>query len=229
MSQIPLGVYRHYKGSSYEAIGVAKHSETLEDMVIYKALNGDGEIWARPLSMWGELVEDGGRTVKRFEYLGDSRATARKIVYFDMDNVLVDFKSGIAQLSAEVQAEYEGRLDDAPRIFSLMRPMPGAVEAVYKIAKKYDVYILSTSPWKNPTGLQDKQNWVKKHFGEGADGVFYKRLIISHHKDLNKGDYLIDDRTKNGAGEFGGELIQFGTALFPDWPSVVDYLMQKAD
>jgi 5'(3')-deoxyribonucleotidase len=148
-----------------------------------------------------------------------------KIVYFDMDNVLVDFKSGVEQLTPEIQQEYEGILDEVPGIFSLMAPMPGAVDAVRAIAALYDVYILSTSPWKNPKALQDKLDWVKKYFGAEQDDVFYKRVIISHHKELNKGDYLIDDRTKNGADRFEGELIQFGTEKFPDWKAVVDYLV----
>ena len=67
---IPHGVYRHYKGNKYEVIGLAKHSETLENMVVYKALYGDGGTWVRPLSMWDNLIEVDGKTVKRFEYEG---------------------------------------------------------------------------------------------------------------------------------------------------------------
>lgn len=63
---IPLGVYRHYKGNLYEVIGFAVHSETLEDMVVYKALYGARKTWVRPLSMWEELVEIDGEKVKRF-------------------------------------------------------------------------------------------------------------------------------------------------------------------
>jgi 5'(3')-deoxyribonucleotidase len=151
----------------------------------------------------------------------------KKAVYFDMDNVLVDFPSGIARLPQKTQEEYDGRLDEVPGIFALMSPMPGAVEAVYEIAEIYDVYILSTSPWQNSTALQDKLDWVKKYFGAERNDVFYKRVIFSHHKDLNRGDYLIDDRTKNGAADFGGELILFGSEAFPDWPSVLTYLTQK--
>ena len=66
-SPIPLGTYRHYKGKLYEVIGFAIHSETLEDMVIYKALYGERKTWARPLAMWGEIVETEGKLVKRFE------------------------------------------------------------------------------------------------------------------------------------------------------------------
>ena len=66
------GIYRHYKGNNYELIGIAKHSETLEPMVVYKALYGDRGLWVRPLSMWEEEVEKDGKTVKRFTYIGDT-------------------------------------------------------------------------------------------------------------------------------------------------------------
>jgi 5'(3')-deoxyribonucleotidase len=151
----------------------------------------------------------------------------KKIIYFDMDNVLVDFASGIARLSEETKQEYEGRLDEVPGIFSLMEPVLGAVEAVLTLSQYFDCYILSTAPWKNPSAWTDKAMWVQKYFGDDRDSVFYKRLIISHHKDLNCGDFLIDDRTKNGAGEFKGELIQFGSERFPDWETVTEYLIQN--
>ena len=60
------GRYRHFKGSIYEVICVAKHSETLEDMVIYRSVTEPQKVWARPLSMWNETVEHEGLTVKRF-------------------------------------------------------------------------------------------------------------------------------------------------------------------
>ena len=69
--EIKLGKYRHFKGNEYEVIAVAKHSETLEDMVVYRALYGEKGIWVRPLKMWNETVEKDGKKVKRFEYIGD--------------------------------------------------------------------------------------------------------------------------------------------------------------
>ena len=66
-----LGKYRHFKGKEYEVIGIANHSETMEKMVVYRALYGDGEIWVRPLSMWNEEITRDGKTFKRFEYIGD--------------------------------------------------------------------------------------------------------------------------------------------------------------
>lgn len=64
------GIYRHFKGNKYELLNIAKHSETLEEMVVYKALYGDGGVWVRPLSMWDEEVEFQGKKVRRFTYLG---------------------------------------------------------------------------------------------------------------------------------------------------------------
>lgn len=67
---IKLGKYRHFKGNEYEVIGTAKHSETLEPMVVYKALYGDGGLWVRPAVEWHEEITRDGKTFKRFEYIG---------------------------------------------------------------------------------------------------------------------------------------------------------------
>ena len=69
-NMIKLGKYRHYKGKEYEAIGIAKHSETMEDMVIYQAQYGDRQTWVRPLKMFIEEVEVNGKKVPRFEFIG---------------------------------------------------------------------------------------------------------------------------------------------------------------
>ena len=65
------GRYRHFKGGMYEAIGLARHSETLEDMVVYRALYGDGGLWVRPAAMFFELVVLDGKSVPRFEKVED--------------------------------------------------------------------------------------------------------------------------------------------------------------
>ena len=144
-----------------------------------------------------------------------------KTLYIDMDNVLVNFPTGIDRLTDQQRTEYEGRLDEVSGIFSLMDPMYGAVESFNKLAVHFDTYILSTAPWENHTAWSDKLIWVKEHLGTNA----HKRLILSHHKNLNAGDYLIDDRLKNGADKFKGEHIHFGTEKFPDWDSVCNYLL----
>ena len=143
-----------------------------------------------------------------------------KTLYVDMDNVLVDFPAAINQLDQFTKDRFVDRLDEVPGIFSLMPPMEGAIVAYETLAKNFDTYILSTAPWENPTAWSDKLLWVKQYLGKAA----YKRLILSHNKHLCVGDYLIDDRTKNGADRFVGEHIHFGTESFPDWESVVRYL-----
>ena len=146
-----------------------------------------------------------------------------KILYIDMDNVLVDFPTGIDRVSEELRARYDGDLDEVPGIFALMDPMTGAVDAFQRLSKVYDTYILSTAPWENPSAWSDKLQWVKKYLGPSA----HKRLILSHHKNLNNGDFLVDDRTKNGAAQFTGEHIHFGTEAFPDWEAVCEYLLRN--
>ena len=149
----------------------------------------------------------------------------KKIVYIDMDNVIVDFPTGIAKLDEKTRQQYVGNYDEVEGIFGLMEPMPKAIEAVHRLAEKYDIYVLSTSPWHNPSAWIDKIKWIHRYFGEDKNSVLYKRVILSHHKNLNQGDYLIDDRTANGADKFKGEHIHFGTEKFPDWESVLKYLL----
>ncbi len=147
----------------------------------------------------------------------------KKRLFFDMDNVLVDFQTGLDKIDEQTKREYEGRLDEIPGLFGLMEPMKGAFEAVRQLSEKYDVFILSTAPWKNPSAWSDKVAWVTKYF----DDIFHKRMVITHRKDLCKGDYLIDDRGKNGTSEFEGEWIKFGSEQFPDWDATVQYLMAE--
>ncbi|MBE7034282.1 MAG: DUF1653 domain-containing protein [Ruminococcaceae bacterium] len=63
------GIYRHYKGNLYELVDIVNHSETLEKMVLYRALYGEKELWVRPISMWDEKVEVDGKEVSRFEFV----------------------------------------------------------------------------------------------------------------------------------------------------------------
>jgi 5'(3')-deoxyribonucleotidase len=138
-----------------------------------------------------------------------------------MDNVLVDFKSAFNKIEPDLLRKFDGRFDEIPGIFSLMEPLEGALEAYKTLSTKFDTYILSTAPWENSSAWSDKNKWVKRYLGKSA----YKRLILSHNKHLNIGDYLIVDRTANGAGQFTGEHIHFGSPQFPKWQSVLDYLL----
>lgn len=153
----------------------------------------------------------------------------RKILYVDMDNTLVDFAGALGRVDPVILAEYEGRADEIPGVFALMYPMPGALEAFTTLSQVFDTYILSTAPWRNPSAWQHKLEWVQAHFGQEQGTPAYKRLILSHHKNLNQGDFIVDDRPhKCGVDRFRGEVIHFGSADFPDWPAVTAHLLQRA-
>lgn len=153
-------------------------------------------------------------------------------IFVDMDGVLVDFKSGIDKLDAATLQAYaddgsgKPHYDDIPGIFSLMDPMPGAIEGIHALKDMgYDLYILSTAPWGNPSSWADKVSWVTKYL----DDVFHKKMIITHCKGLlsvHENAFLIDDRTAHGATDFGDRHIRFGSSEFPDWKSVVAYFKQ---
>ena len=141
----------------------------------------------------------------------------KKIIYIDLDNTLADYL-GMAK-------EQGLDLSEAKRVegfFRILKPMPGAIESYNKLAEHFDVYILSTAPWSNPHALTEKVEWVKQYLPRA-----YKNLIFSHHKDLNMGDYLIDDSEKNGAKKFNGCHIKIHSLAFPTWTDVVDYIFNK--
>lgn len=153
----------------------------------------------------------------------------KKILYIDMDNTLVDFAAKIDWVHPSVLQQYDGNYDEIPGMFSLMPPVDGAIEAFTELSGLFDTYILSTAPWKNPSAWQHKVEWVHLHLGLIEGTPAYKRLILSHHKNLNRGNFLVDDRPNhNGAGSFEGEVIPFGHDGFETWPKVVEYLRERA-
>lgn len=150
------------------------------------------------------------------------------VVYVDLDNTITDFMSGVDSFPAEVKAQYDtdengkNHFDEIPGLFSKMKDIKGAIEGFKFLAEHFDTYILSTAPWNNPSAWCDKLEWVKSHLDKAAN----KRLILSHHKELLRGDYIIDDNCKNGVDEFQGTHIQFGSPKFPNWNAVIEYFQQ---
>jgi 5'-nucleotidase len=217
----------HYRRETVEVI--TDDDERLE-AVTYVAGEDhlcDGDL---PQPAYLKLLLDGATQhhlpedyVRGIEALGRGEIV-KQVVYVDMDGVLVDFRSAFPQLPDETLRDYAGHEDDIPGIFALMEPMEGALDAYRELAGLFDAYILSAAPWKNPTAWSDKLEWVRRHLGD----VAYKRLILTHHKDLNRGDYLIDDREKRGADSFGDRLVLFRSARYPDWSAVMDHMRQEA-
>ena len=72
MNEFKPGRYRHFKGKEYELLFTARHSETEEEMVVYRALYGEGGLWVRPAAMWNEEIERDGKRVRRFSYIGEA-------------------------------------------------------------------------------------------------------------------------------------------------------------
>ena len=136
-----------------------------------------------------------------------------KILYIDLDGVVADYDAKKA-ITTEKQRHECG-------FFKNLDIFPDAYNAVYKLSGVYNIFFLSTAPWSCISAWSEKREWVEKHFGELA----FKKLILSHNKGLLKGDYLIDDRIANGVDGFEGVHIHFGTDKFPDWNSVLEYLM----
>tara|TARA_R110000764_G_scaffold542_8_gene2098 strand:- start:12369 stop:12863 length:495 start_codon:yes stop_codon:yes gene_type:complete len=145
-------------------------------------------------------------------------------IFIDMDGVLADFDKELKKNKKIIEELNLVHLDAADEVnFSSIKPIPNAITSYLYLFNRFDVYIASTAPWAAPKAWRDKREWVEHYLGKYG----LKRLILTHHKNLLQGDYLIDDRTANGAGEFEGKLIQFGTKTYPDWKSVIDYFVNK--
>lgn len=152
----------------------------------------------------------------------------KKIVYIDLDGVMVDIEGYIKDnyVPSYVEEVGIGHICDIDlEMFHNSPPIEGAIGSFKLLFNdpRFEPYILSTAPWNNPESWKAKREWVEKNIGQTAT----KRLILSHRKDLLMGDYLIDDRDHNGAAEFKGEHIKFGTEKFKSWEKVIQYLTNQ--
>lgn len=109
-----------------------------------------------------------------------------------MDGVIADFKKGKESHPFSGQTPYMEGPNRPPGLYEIHPPIEGAIESVNKLldVKQFDVYFLSTAPWDNPEAWIHKRLWTDKYF---ETRKIRKRLILSHHKQLRRRDYLIDD------------------------------------
>jgi 5'-nucleotidase len=135
-------------------------------------------------------------------------------VFFDMDGVLCNFDA-----HRDLGNDPEG-----VGFFLGLSPFQEGIDLYLELLRAgHLVLIASTPSWSSPSSWSEKRVWVEEHLGDAGK----KALILTHRKDLLVGHYLIDDRTKNGAGEFPGTLILFGSPGFPDWRSVRKFFVSE--
>lgn len=150
-------------------------------------------------------------------------ANGKEIVFVDMDGVVADFDK-TATIWAERMGITPQEFKDnkhyrQPKFYAELELIPGAKEGVMSLSEFYDIRFLSAPSWGNPDSFTEKRIWIEKHFGEFA----HKKMDLTFRKDLAMGHYLIDDRTKYGAGNFIGKHIQFGTDPFNTWDDVIEF------
>ncbi|MDG3085291.1 hypothetical protein P7F88_03900 [Vibrio hannami] len=146
-------------------------------------------------------------------------------VYIDMDDVLCEYTRAFEEKQRTFpsvrypQSQYG--------FFANLEPVEDAVESAKKLiaSEQFDPYILTAPSVYNPMSYTEKRIWIEKHFGL----AFCEKLIICSNKGLLMGDVLIDDRAEGKGQElFQGELMQFGTATYPNWRAVMERLNGKA-
>ena len=143
----------------------------------------------------------------------------KPIVYVDMDGVLCNFFRAARKALTENPTQ---RYPQAQWGFFLkLEEIPDAIESFKILQEKYDVWILTRPSFKNVNCFSEKAQWVLEHLGFDV----LEKTIMCGDKYLLKGDYLIDDMNTDKQSEFEGEWIEFGSSKFPNWKSVVDYLM----
>lgn len=156
--------------------------------------------------------------IKKLEKEAENRyiyqMNGKKKLMWDMDGILANFGGAIEK----------GGSEDNLGFYYNLEPMPDAIESVHKLAPFYDMFILSTPSWSKPHSWNEKRLWIEKQFGE----LFFKKIILTHRKDLVIGDYLVDDHTWNGADKFTGELIHVGSDKFPTLKVATEYLLAEA-
>lgn len=149
----------------------------------------------------------------------------RKICFIDMDGTIAAFKK-----EAEIWAKNEGittkefidqKMYRQRYFYSGLELIDNAKEAVNKLSEVYEIRFLSAPSWESPYSFTEKRIWIEEKFGDFATN----KMDLTRRKDLSMGHFLVDDRLEYGAVDFIGEHIMYGSEQFPDWDSVLRYLL----
>lgn len=143
-------------------------------------------------------------------------------IFIDMDDTLCNYTKAIKE------AKFKNPSQPYPQsqwgFFSDLEPLPGAIDAVEGLKRLgYDVWLLSRPSTKNLNCYSEKAYWVQKYLGDDM----VERLILACDKSLVKGDFLVDDQGGFGQEDFEGEWLRFGSEKFPDWNTVLHYILKK--
>jgi 5'-nucleotidase len=148
----------------------------------------------------------------------------RKLMQVDMDGVIADFDKAAEIWGANIGISGEEfkakKMYRQPLFYKGLDLIPGAKDALFELDEHVEIRFLSAPSWGNPYSFTEKRYWIEEHFGSWGT----KRMDLSFRKDLVMGHFLVDDRTKYGAGDFIGEHIMYGSEKFPDWNSVVKHV-----
>ena len=155
------------------------------------------------------------------------KKVGKKTLLIDLDGVIADFEISAMKHASEMGITFKEFADqkiyrNLPGFYLGLDLIPGAWETIMKLDKVYDIIFVSAPSWGNIHCFTEKRVWMERHFGSWAN----KKMDLSFHKGHYIGHYLIDDRTKYGAGEFIGEHIVFGTEPFQGWEEVEKYLLK---
>ena len=141
-------------------------------------------------------------------------------IFIDMDDTLCNYTKAIKE--AKIKNPSQPYPQSHWGFFSDLEPLPGAIDAVEGLKRLgYDVWLLSRPSTKNLNCYSEKAYWVQKYLGDDM----VERLILACDKSLVKGDFLVDDQGGFGQEEFEGEWLRFGSEKFPDWNSILHYII----
>lgn len=158
------------------------------------------------------------------EYISEIKLRISKpILTIDMDGVLCDYINSFKQAKEKNPEQPYPQSEDG--FFLSLTPIENAIQSYKKLEEHFDVWILTRPSVENVLCYTEKALWVRKYLGFDAQ----KKIIMCIDKSMVKGDYLIDDTDEHGQLDFDGEFIKFGSDRFPNWNTILDYLIISLD